>query len=300
MLVFNYSPSPQSWEFDDLYERSAREGMVHSAMMCGEHFDMADDYSDDCAADAVTWSCGGRENYQLSSRKVISIEPAGVFTIAAGERYAYDASRDAPFRSNMIIFPQWMARDVAAPSEFCDDTHPPSRLTTRLCHPGEETMALMNNIAGHCILSAEDSIWYTEQVTLLYTRLLQEQAAGGAGNIRAAKPSTSRELARRIDRAGQLVLETYRNSDLSIDDMAHAACISRFHFIRIFKDAKGVTPMQYVNGVRMEAGMRLLRESRLTIGEIANAVGYSDRAAFVRSFKRRNGVAPSTFKARSI
>ncbi len=179
MLVFNYSPSPQSWEFNDLYIRSAREGMVHSAMMCGEHFDMVDDYSDEYAADAVTWSCGGRENYQLSSRKVISIEPAGVFTIAAGERYAYDASRDAPFRSNMIIFPQWMAHDVTASSEFCDDASPLSRLTTRLCHPGKETIALMNNIAGHCILTAEDTTWYTEQVTLLYARLLQEQAAGG-------------------------------------------------------------------------------------------------------------------------
>lgn len=300
MLVFNYSPTPLSWEFEDFYQRSAREGMVHSAMMCGEHFDMADDFDNDCAADAVTWSCGGHETYQLGANKTVSIAPAGVFTIAAGERYAYDASRDTPFRSNMIIFPQWMARDAAAPSEFCSPSPTNSRLATRLCQPGETAMSLMNSIAIKCALGDEDATWYTEQIALLYGLLLGEQRADGADAILTAKPATRRELARRIERAGQLILETYRNPNLSVEDMARTACLSRFHFIRTFKTVKGVTPMRFLGAVRMETGMRLLRQSRLTVAEIAGAVGYTDRAAFVRAFTRRYGVAPSAFKARDL
>ena len=300
MLVFNYSPKQQSWEFEDLYERSAREGMVHSALMCGEHFDMADDFSDDYAIDAVTWSCGGYETYQLSSKKSISIAPAGVLTLAAGERYSYDASCDTPFRSNMISFPNWMTQSDDAETEIWNFQPARTHLATRFCRPSTQTFALMNAIAGRCAAGADDAMWYTEHTALLYARLLQEQASNGASNIPAIKLATRKELAHRVERSSQLILQAYRDPALSLDDMARAACVSRFHFIRIFKDTKGVTPMQYLAAIRMDAGMRLLRSCKLTISEIADAVGYIDRAAFARSFKRHYGIAPSVIRGHAF
>ena len=297
MLVYNYSPTPQSWEFGGLYERSARDGMVHSAMMCGEHYDMACSFDDDLAVDAVTWSCGGEETYQFSSNKKRSINPAGILTLAAGDRYAYDASSDAPFRSNMISFPHWVSRNRLDSKTGWQLGQNGSPLVTRFCRPSRQTLALMNAIAGRCAAGANNTIWYTEHMVLLYAALLQEQTLEGAQNIPAIKAATRAELARRVERSTQLILEAYRDPNLSLDDMARAACVSRFHFIRIFKDTMGVTPMQYLSATRMEAAMRLLQSCKnMTISEVADIVGYLDRAAFARAFKRRYKISPSTIK----
>lgn len=298
MLVFNYSPSPQEYDLGEIYAQSAREGMVHSALMRGEHFDMASAFTEDWATDAVCWSWGGRETYLIDGRKALAIEPAGVLTIAAGERYAYDASAEAPFRSNMITFPQWMSRDAAVRDEFFGAGH--THLRTRLCRPSGPVLALMNAIATRCSAGANNDAWYAEQTALLFAQLLDEQHADGAGAITATKPATRAELARRIERSVQLILECYGNAALSLDDMARTACISRFHFVRIFKEAKGATPMQFLTGVRMDAARRLLRHSKATVGDVAAAIGYADRAAFVRSFKRRFGCAPSAMRSNDI
>lgn len=298
MLLFNYSPSPQEFDLGEIYAQSAREGMVHSALMRGEHFDMADDFDEAWASDAVSWSWGGRETYHIDGCKALSIEPAGVLTIAAGERYAYDASAEAPFRSNMITFPHWMSRGAAEKDEFFNPAQ--ARLYTRLCRPSGPSLALMNAIATRCSAGAGDGVWYTEHIALLYARLLEEQHADGAGAITATKSSTRAELARRVERSVQFILESYSDATLSLDDMARIACVSRFHFVRIFKEAKDATPMQYLTGVRMDAARRLLRHGKMTVGDIAAAVGYADRAAFVRSFKRRYGCAPSAMRSNDI
>ncbi len=274
--------------------------MVHSAIMCGEHYDMAGSFNDDLAVDAVTWSCGGQETYQFSTRKKLAINPAGILTLAAGDRYAYDASSDAPFRSNMISFPHWVSRNQHDP-----DTgwHLPSEnpnLVTRFCRPSRQTIALMNAMAGRCAAGADDTEWYTEHMVLLYERLLKEQMMEGAHNIPAVKVSTRAELARRIERSTQLILETYRDPTLSLDDMAKTACVSRFHFIRIFKDTIGMTPMQYLAATRMDAAMRLIQTCKLTISEVADRVGYIDRAAFARAFKRHYKISPSTIREHAL
>lgn len=297
MLVYNYSPTPQSWEFEGLYERSARVGMVHSAMMCGEHYDMAGSFSDELAVDAVTWSCGGQETYQFRGNKKLSINPAGILTLAAGDRYAYDASNEAPFRSNMISFPLWVSRNHHDPKTGWQERSGPSSLVTRFCRPSRQTLALMNAIAGRCAAGVNNTIWYTEHMVLLYSGLLREQTVDGVHNIPAVKAATRAELARRVERSTQLILEAYRDPDLSLDDMAKTACVSRFHFIRIFKDTLGLTPMQYLAATRMEAAMRLIQSCRkMTISEVADTVGYIDRAAFTRAFKRRYKIAPSIIK----
>jgi AraC-like DNA-binding protein len=298
MFIFNYTPTPETHNFDGFYERCAREGMVHSAVMCGEHFDMAEVYDDAWAYPAVTWSCGGVETYRLAGKRALSVQPAGVLTIAAGERYAYDASPGAPFRSNMIAFPRWMRDGATAPGDSAELSMDAPHLITRLCRPAPQTLSLMAEIAAYCVAGVRNYALYTEQIVLLYARLLKEQRENQSGAVTAVKKSTRRELARRIELSAQYILEGYRNPALSTSDIADAACLSRFHLIRTFKDFKGRTPMQYLTATRMEAALQLLHNSEMTIGRIAHAVGYSDRTAFVRAFNRLHGVAPSVVRQR--
>lgn len=65
---------------------------------------------------------------------------------------------------------------------------------------------------------------------------------------------------------------------------------------RRFTAATGVTPMAYLQTLRMEASQDLLASERLSVVEVAARVGYQDRVAFGRLFKKTTGVTPAAFR----
>ena len=84
--------------------------------------------------------------------------------------------------------------------------------------------------------------------------------------------------------------------DLSLHDIADAAGLSAYHFTRLFKESTGQAPHQYVITQRVERAKTLLRAGRLTVGEVAQAVGFYDHAHFIRHFKRLTGLTPRAYR----
>ena len=81
----------------------------------------------------------------------------------------------------------------------------------------------------------------------------------------------------------------------SVQQLAAIAGLSRFHFIRQFKLAFGVTPMRFVENERMSRAKAMILEGKLSVSEIAMALGYSEHSHFTRRFKASTGVTPSEF-----
>lgn len=296
MILFSNSLPTTGADLISLYQRTPLEGMVQSTLMHGERYEMADAYQEDWACSAVTWSLGGEETYRFHDGRTISIEPAGALTISAETRYAYAAGQK-PFYSNMIVFPHWITRNAMLTSE--GEINPGAQiLQTRLIQPAPEVFALMNAIAAHCRNGVAEHRWYSERLAVLYGHLLdqQTQTANAHDDIASAKSSTRAELARRIDRAQQYILEAYNNSALDLNALACEACLSPYHFIRIFKACTNKTPIEYLTSVRMETAHRLLEESKTTVSNIAVQVGYKNRAAFFKAFRRYHGAAPSSVR----
>ncbi len=84
-------------------------------------------------------------------------------------------------------------------------------------------------------------------------------------------------------------------SELSLDAIAREAGLSPYHFARLFAEAFGVAPHQYVIQARIERAKMLITQSRLPLGEAAHSVGFSDQSHFTRHFKRLVGVTPRAF-----
>ena len=68
------------------------------------------------------------------------------------------------------------------------------------------------------------------------------------------------------------------------------------HFNRLFASAYGTTPMQYLTDIRIRRACALLRESSLTMSEIAAQCGFGDPNYFSRIFRKKTGAAPSEYK----
>lgn len=99
-----------------------------------------------------------------------------------------------------------------------------------------------------------------------------------------------------IARALATLHEAYGH-DWTIETLARAVGLSRATFAARFRDLVGEAPMAYLFGCRMRQASRLLHEGK-SLGQVAEAVGYSSEAAFSTAFRRHAGVSPGQFRKR--
>ncbi len=99
---------------------------------------------------------------------------------------------------------------------------------------------------------------------------------------------------RQIDQAIRLLSLQY-GQQLSIEGIAHTLGYHRAHLTRLFKEATGLPPMQYLYKVRMKKAEELL-EGELTIAQIAASVGYNDPLFFTKQFHKWSGQSPTEFR----
>lgn len=93
----------------------------------------------------------------------------------------------------------------------------------------------------------------------------------------------------------QCIEERYMD-ELSVDQLAQMASLSRFHFSRLFKELSGRTVIEYITATRLDKADYLLRHSPLTVSEVAAATGFNDIYYFSRTFKKHKKVAPSSLR----
>ncbi len=80
---------------------------------------------------------------------------------------------------------------------------------------------------------------------------------------------------------------------LSLRQLSSLVNMSPHYFCRLFKSLTGKSPTEYINHLRLNKAVSLLRESNLNITEIAMAVGFNDSNYFSRLFKKYKHVSPS-------
>lgn len=89
-----------------------------------------------------------------------------------------------------------------------------------------------------------------------------------------------------------------RNLDqrLTLDDMAAHANLSKSHFLRLFKEQTGYSPMDYYIHLKVQHACMLLTSTRQTVRQISLTVGYDDPYYFSRIFKKIAGLSPSRYR----
>lgn len=102
---------------------------------------------------------------------------------------------------------------------------------------------------------------------------------------------------RNLLRAKDLVDARYANQ-LTVDDMARAAGLSRAHFSRAFRQAFGESPHGYLLTRRLERAAALLRLTDHSVTDICFEVGLRSIGSFTTSFTRTYGVSPTGYRAR--
>jgi AraC-like DNA-binding protein len=94
------------------------------------------------------------------------------------------------------------------------------------------------------------------------------------------------------------VMQERLGEEITVDDMAQTAGLSKFHFTRVFRDLTGLTPGRFLSALRIHAAQRLLTSTELSVADITTRIGYSSVSTFSVKFKSAVGVAPTVYRAR--
>lgn len=100
----------------------------------------------------------------------------------------------------------------------------------------------------------------------------------------------------KVGLALQYIEQSYRNLDLTLQEVAHTVDISPSYLSRLFKEEKGISFVQYVTKLRMCEAQTLLKDITLKTYEVADRVGYTDYPHFTKTFKKYTGVSPKEFR----
>lgn len=79
-------------------------------------------------------------------------------------------------------------------------------------------------------------------------------------------------------------------------DWAQVSGMSRYHFIRTFRAQCGNTPHAYFQSLRMDRARLLLTETDISVGSIAEMLGYNDSFYFSTVFKKSTGLSPRAYR----
>lgn len=104
----------------------------------------------------------------------------------------------------------------------------------------------------------------------------------------------NQEIYHRIVTA-KLTMDHEYGSKLTLDYLASKACLSKFHFLRVFKTIYGVTPLQYLTEIRIERAKTLMGQG-LSLSESCWLVGFESRTTFMGLLKRNTGVTSRSLR----
>ena len=84
--------------------------------------------------------------------------------------------------------------------------------------------------------------------------------------------------------------------NISLNDLAAAVALSRFHFARMFRQSVGTSPHEYVLQQRLERARTMLSRTNASLLEIAGCCGFADQSHMNRVFRKRVGQTPGQYR----
>ena len=154
-------------------------------------------------------------------------------------------------------------------------------------------------IRAHLASGLDDHAWYEEQLVFLLERMRawQSKLADQIDQLALIRPATRREAFRRIGLATDY-LHSHYAGNVDLVTLAGMACLSKYHFLRLFTLIHGVTPRAYLQRKRVDVAVRLLESTQLAVSEVAATVGFAYESTLLRHVRRRLQLSPRQLRSR--
>ena len=151
---------------------------------------------------------------------------------------------------------------------------------------------LVDEVTGDRMGSAFAIRQYAQLLVLEVLRAYLGQASLPPGRLRVLTDERLRPAVSRM--------HAEPGRSWKLEELAHAAAMSRTSFAERFRQVAGVPPLTYLHGWRMLLAQRALRDGDVRIGSLAAELGYTSESAFSTAFKREVGESPLRYRNRLL
>lgn len=252
---------------------------------------------------------GGTELCRVGGRE-IGIDDENFLILNHGRSYSSSLRATHPMESLVICFRPGLAEGACgamavsleraladgpavaiAEPEFIENLQPHDRCVT----------PVLRFIRAHALQGLDDESWYEEQLYFLLERMKRHgsQVQERVHSLQLVRASTRREVFRRIGYATDF-MQTHYARPIDLDEIAKVACLSKYHFLRLFALVHGMTPFSYLQRKRARVALRLLRTTAFTVAEVACSVGFGQRTTVLRQIRRWTGLRPLQIRTAGV
>jgi AraC family transcriptional regulator len=166
-------------------------------------------------------------------------------------------------------------------------------------HPHDSVVSpILQKMYARVIKGCATQTWLEDQFFEAASALfrIHREAGKRAAKIPAKKSSTQIELYKRLLR-GRDYLDSFFGAQVHLADVAREACLSPYHFHRLFREVFRETPNQYLQRKRLANAQRLLQRGEQSVTDICLEVGFESITSFSALFRRSFGCSPREYRS---
>ncbi|HVZ97522.1 MAG TPA: AraC family transcriptional regulator [Chitinophagaceae bacterium] len=96
--------------------------------------------------------------------------------------------------------------------------------------------------------------------------------------------------------SAKVFIDNHFEQPIHLEQISAKACLSKFHFHRLFKSVYKKTPHEYITARRLDKAKQLLQKEGISITDVCNLVGFESLGSFSLLFKKRHGFTPQYYR----
>lgn len=225
---------------------------------------------------------GGAGTFEINGRKY-RLEKGDAFLIPPETEAWYEADKENPWFYSWLGFCGVKAKECMSNAGLT--------LKRPVCRIEniDYIKQLIEKILEEFQLSYKCELRRNAYMSLIFSELVEEYMKETPGGVHFYPGSVyARHAIEYINR--------HYNEKIRISDLATYIGVNRSYLTSSFKKTTGYSPQEYLVLLRMDKASSLLRNTDMSVSDVAAEVGYGDQLAFSKIFKKYYGVSPRTFR----
>lgn len=225
-----------------------------------------------------------------SSRGALRLDEDAYLVANAGGEGCAIYRGEGPIRAFAVFFDGRLLEQAGSSGD--------ARFLECLRPHGDAVSARLRALEAAVQTATHDRRWLDEQVLLLLQEAIEgeQELRRRARRIDCVKPATRDELFRRVLLAADFIQSHYDQA-ITLDDIARAARLSRYHLLRLFRSTHGATPHAFLLAKRLAVANRMLFDADCDLSEIAERCGFGTRSSLFRHLRKQRGAGGRGLRA---